>query len=90
MGHEQISYLWRTQAAAKRFHVTGTGKVMVRRAGKRHKNQKLTVSHRGRLGCVAQPSWVGQHAACGVPNVCMVAWAARPRNRDGVLWGCVA
>lgn len=40
------------QAAAKRFHVTGSGKVMVRRAGKQHKNAKLTISRSNRLKCV--------------------------------------
>ena len=38
------------QAAAKRFKVTGTGKVMARHAGKQHFNEKMT---RDEIRCVS-------------------------------------
>ena len=37
------------QAAAKRYKITGTGKVLTRRPGKQHLNQKLSRQHKRRL-----------------------------------------
>jgi large subunit ribosomal protein L35 len=41
------------KAVAKRFKITGTGKVLHRRAGLRHLAQGKTPKHRRRLGKVA-------------------------------------
>jgi large subunit ribosomal protein L35 len=43
----------RVQAAAKRYKITGSGKVMVRRAGKQHLNEKQSSKTKRNLGCVA-------------------------------------
>lgn len=40
------------QAAAKRYRVTGSGKVMVRRAGKQHLNEKQSRKTKRNLGWV--------------------------------------
>ena len=40
-----------TQAAAKRYKVTGSGKVMVRRAGKQHLNEKMSRKKNKSLRC---------------------------------------
>jgi ribosomal protein L35 len=37
------------KAAAKRFKITGSGKVMCRRAGKQHLNEKMSRKHNCRL-----------------------------------------
>ncbi len=42
------------QAAAKRYHVTGTGKVLRRRPGKQHINEKMSSNHLKRLGKAVQ------------------------------------
>jgi ribosomal protein L35 len=38
------------QAAAKRYKVTGSGKVMRRKPGKQHINEKMSPGHLKRLG----------------------------------------
>lgn len=38
------------QAAAKRYKVTGSGKVMVRRSGKQHLNEKMSKAKKKCLG----------------------------------------
>ena len=37
------------QAAAKRYKITGTGKVLTRRPGKQHMNQKMSRQHKRKL-----------------------------------------
>lgn len=37
------------QAAAKRYKVTGSGKVMGRHAGKQHMNEKMSTNHKREL-----------------------------------------
>lgn len=38
------------QAAAKRYKITGSGKVMRRKPGKQHINEKMSPGHLKRLG----------------------------------------
>ena len=38
------------QAAAKRFKITGSGKVLVRRSGKQHLNEKMNKAKKKALG----------------------------------------
>lgn len=48
------------QSAAKRYKVTGSGKVMVRRAGKQHLNEKQSRKTKRNLRCVrlaGQEDW---------------------------------
>lgn len=42
------------QAAAKRYKVTGSGKVMVRKPGKQHINEKKSPKQLRRLGKMSQ------------------------------------
>ena len=42
------------QAAAKRYHITGTGKVLRRRPGKQHINEKMSSGQLARLGKAVQ------------------------------------
>ena len=42
------------QSAAKRYRVTGGGKVMVRRAGKQHLNEKMSKAKKKSLGNAIQ------------------------------------
>lgn len=51
------------QSAAKRYKVTGSGKVMARRPGKQHLNEKMSKSNKKKLS-KENPLFVGDVRSC--------------------------
>jgi large subunit ribosomal protein L35 len=47
--HQPNANQQNTKAAAKRYKVTGSGKVMGRHAGKQHMNEKMSTNHKREL-----------------------------------------
>lgn len=61
-----------SQAAVKRYKVTGSGKVLTRKAGKQHLNEKKRHQHLLRCKCVCLVMWRWQGAmqCCWTGGVC--------------------
>ena len=68
------------QSAAKRYKLTGSGKVMVRRAGKQHLNEKQSRKTKRNLRCGSEPTSGGVQLCSSTEGPSSVPSSKTERN----------